>query len=206
VGVGYAVVAEVAPVAATDRGPLLGAHRRLWRALTGAGALSLAAVLALGVPAERARSARLHGAPRAARVAPGAGRCTRRGGSRARPRTSRRDAVRMSDADVDVGAPVTTADRAVVPGAGRGHWKATPFCTGLAAFRVGSVVAYEAWLARLPRGTAARAGRSIGIARGLAVFCARSQQGQTREQDRKSRHAVVGISEARAEQVPSSLG
>ena len=167
---GDAVVAVVAPVATTDRVPLFGAHGGLDRALSSSGFLSLAAALRFRKLAEHAGRASCVGAGTA-----GSRRLWWRRGGRRRSRCGgsaaatprRRDTVGVSDANVDVGAPVAAAHRALVLGAVLRPRKARTLGAQLPASGVRPVVANLPLLASFRPG--ALGTRAIGISRGFAV-------------------------------------
>lgn len=197
VGMSDAVVAVVPAVATAHRRPLLGACGRPRRALPGAG--YLAAIVSFTKSAEVAFGALGHLAAWSA----GSGR----GGSWLRAlalaRIPRGDPMRMSDTDVDVGAPVAAADRAVVLGARRRHGEAGASRAALAALRIRAVVADESLLAGLARSTAALPARPIRIPRRLALLRAGTQQAQAKDRDDDSLHGGVGIPDAQERQVAS---
>jgi len=76
----------------------------------------------------------------------------------------RRDTIRVSNADVDVGAPVAATDRAVVLGASRWHREARTLFACFAALCNLGVVAYEARIALRARSAAALSGGAIRVA------------------------------------------
>ena len=189
----HAVVAVVASVTAAHGGPLFRADRGLLLAF--ARARDLAAILGFGVLAEETGLARGRGSTGTAaphRTSRDAG-CNR---LRALPGGSRRHAMRVGHADVEVGTPVAPADRAVVFGARRGHREAGALRAGFTTVRGRSVVTHESRVTRGPGDTAALPTGPIRVARRFTVFRARTQQTQTENPHSKSRHALVGIPQA----------
>jgi hypothetical protein len=200
VRVGYAIVAVVAPIASAHRSPLFRAHGRLLYALTRAG--DLAAVLGFAVFTKGALCARSGGAPGAA----GACGRSRRYRTGTLTRVTRRDAVGMGNADVEIGSSVATADGAVVFGARGWHRKARALRPAFAALRVRPVVAHKILLTRCARCPAAFAPWAIRITRGLALLRAGNREDNQRDAHRQSSHGLGGISQRSRRQGGRSPG
>lgn len=174
VRVRHAVVAVVPTIAAANRGPLLSAHggslyTLAWRS-------DFAAVLGFAVFAERCLRALGDCATYAARD------WACRHGVRACATVSRGHRMRVCHADVQVRAPVATADRAVVFRARRRHRETGALRPRLAARRAWSIVTDRTFVAGVSGSSTAFTAWLVGITGGLTFFRTRCREAQTQTQ------------------------